>query len=68
MEELLRTNDAVLLTYIEALLGESGLDYMIADRNMSIVEGSIGALPRRVLVAEEDAARARTLLRAAGVL
>ncbi|MGD9866959.1 MAG: DUF2007 domain-containing protein [Hyphomicrobiales bacterium] len=50
MKELFRTNDAVLLSFVEALLSEAGIGHVIADQNMSIVEGSIGALPRRMLV------------------
>jgi len=57
MRELLRTNDAVLVSAIAAL----------ADQNISVLEGSIGAFPRRLLVAEEDVAAARRLLVAAGL-
>jgi len=59
MKELIRTNNPALLSYVEALLKEAGHAYFIADQNISIIEGSIGAFPRRVLVAEgeEDAAR-----------
>ena len=67
MTELLRTNDAVLITAIEALLKGAGIECMVADRYMSVMEGSIGVLPRRVLVADDDAARARKLLTDAGL-
>jgi hypothetical protein len=67
MTELLRTNDAVLISAVEALLGAAGIDCVIADRNMSVLEGSIGVLPRRVLVANDHAARARRLLQNAGL-
>jgi Putative prokaryotic signal transducing protein len=50
MIELLRTNDAVLISYVEALLRDSGIDHFVADQNMSILDGSIGIMPRRVLV------------------
>ena len=59
MKELLRSNDAVLISYVSALLEEEGIDFMVADTNMSVLEGSIGALPRRVLVASDEFARAR---------
>ena len=67
MEELLKTNDPVLLSFVEALLAEAGITHFVADRNMSILEGSIGVLPRRVMVAGEEAARARKLLREAEI-
>ena len=65
MRELLRTNDPVTLSWIEALLREAGIDCVILDAHTSIVEGSIGAIPRRVMVAEEDWERARDLIAAA---
>lgn len=67
MIEILRANDPVLLSFVEAILKEAGIDYLVADRNMSILEGSIGILARRVLVARDDAERARRLLEDAGV-
>lgn len=68
MKELLRSNDAVLISYVSALLEEEGIDFMVADTNMSVLEGSIGALPRRVLVASDTTAkRARALLTGAGI-
>jgi len=66
LRELLRTNDAVLVSAIGALLDGAGIPYFVLDQNMSVLEGSIGALPRRVMVAEGDAAAARTLLADAG--
>lgn len=62
MKELLRTNDPALLSYVEALLKEADLAYFIADSHISVVEGSIGAFPRRVLVDEGDEIEARRLL------
>ena len=50
MRELLRTNDAVLITAIEALLKGAQIEHMVADRNVSVMEGSIGIFPRRILV------------------
>lgn len=67
MREIVRTNDPVLLSFIEALLAEAGIGYHVADRNMSIVEGSIGVFPRRILVSDEDVAAARQTLRDAGL-
>jgi len=62
MKELLRSNDPVRLSWAEALLAAEGIESVIADRHTSIVEGSIGAIPRRILVADGDLARARRLL------
>jgi len=67
MIELIRTNDAVTISFIESLLRDAGIGYLVADQNMSIMEGSLGVLPRRVLVAEEEADKARQLLADAGV-
>lgn len=65
--ELLCTNDLVLLSRVETILGAAGISGLIADRHMSALEGSLGFLPRRVLVAAEDAPRARRLLIEAGL-
>ncbi len=62
MRELVRTNDLVLITLIEALLKESEIDYLVLDQNMSVLEGSIGILPRRVMALGDDYARARRIL------
>ena len=67
MKELLRTNDPVLLSYVSALLEEADIGHMVADLNMSVLEGSIGALPRRVLVETDRITRARTVLTEAGI-
>lgn len=67
MIELMRTNDPVLISFVEALLRDAGLDYFVADQNMSIIEGSIGILPRRIMVPQEGIARARELLNDAGI-
>jgi len=65
--ELLRTNDLVLISRIEAILAETGIDIFVADRHMSAVEGSLSFLPRRVLVASEAWPRARRILMDAGL-
>lgn len=67
MVELLRTNDLVLLSWLEALLTDAGIGFLVLDRHAASVEGSIGALPRRVAVAAEDEAAARRLLKDAGI-
>ena len=67
MRELLRTNDAVLLSAVEALLKAAQIDHMVTDRNMSVLEGSIGIFMRRILVADEELEAARRLLEDAGL-
>lgn len=67
MEELLRTNDMVLISFVESLLSDAGIERLVLDQNMSIMEGSLGVLPRRILVPGERIAEARDILRAAGV-
>jgi hypothetical protein len=66
MRELLRTNDPVRLSFLEALLRDSGIDSLVLDHHTSLVEGSIGAIPRRLMVSERDFLRARSVLAAAG--
>jgi hypothetical protein len=67
VRELVRTNDAVLVSAVGALLDGAAIPHQVFDQNMSVLEGSIGIFPRRILVAEEDAAAARRLLEAAGL-
>ena len=67
MEELLRTNDIVLISFVEALLRDAGITAFVADQNMSIIEGSLGVLPRRIMVASDEIAEARKLLEEAGI-
>ena len=66
MRELVRTNDAVLISAIEALLNGAGIAHMVVDQNMSVMEGSIGIFPRRILVGENQILVARRLLQDAG--
>ena len=66
MRELVRTNDAVLISAIEALLKSARIDHLIADQNISVLEGSIGIFPRRILVGEHEWEAARRLLAEAG--
>ena len=67
MKEILRTNDAVLVSAVEALLEGAHIPYLVLDQNMSVLEGSIGILPRRVLVEECCEKSARRLLEDAGL-
>ncbi len=65
MRELLRTNNIVRLTWVEARLRDAGIECLVLDQHTSLVEGSIGAIPRRVMVADRDHARAQALIAAA---
>jgi hypothetical protein len=67
MIELMRTNDLVLISAVEAILAEHGIDVLVADQFTSAIEGSLGFLPRRLLVLEEDLAPARRALVEAGL-
>ena len=67
MREIVRTNDPVLITAIEALLKGAGIGHMVLDQNMSILDGSLGMLPRRIVVDDEYVAKARRLLTDAGL-
>jgi tRNA1(Val) A37 N6-methylase TrmN6 len=67
VHELVRTNNAVLITAIEALLKSAGIPHLVLDQHMSVLEGSLGILPRRILVDEEHWDSARTLLEEAGL-
>jgi len=67
LREIVRTNDAVLVSAIEALLQGAHIEHLILDQNMSVLEGSLGVLPRRVMVAEDDVAAARRVLTDAGL-
>ncbi len=62
MHELLRSNDAVLISFAESMLRQAGIASLVADQHISVIEGSIGAIPRRLMVASEDwFAASRTL-------
>jgi Putative prokaryotic signal transducing protein len=67
MRELLRTNDPTVIAFASALLRGEDIDCFVLDVHMSVLDGSIGILPRRVMVADRDLFRARTTLRANGV-
>jgi hypothetical protein len=67
MAELLRTTDIVLLSYVNFLLSEAGIPVLVADVHVSAVEGSIGAFPRRVLIAAEDWDESAAILTEAGL-
>jgi hypothetical protein len=63
MKELLRTNFITVIAYANAILNDSGIDVFELDVNTSILDGSIGILPRRLMVRETDLTVAQTLMR-----
>ncbi len=68
MRELLRTNDLVELSLLRALLSGAGIEHMVLDTHMSILEGSANAIPRRLMVLDEDYDAARAALIEAEIL
>jgi hypothetical protein len=67
MREVLRSNDPVLINFAQAVLRDAGIGCVVADQHMSVVEGSIGAFPRRLLVPDADWDAARRSLGQAGL-
>lgn len=67
MIEIMRTLNAVDLSYAQALLKDAGIRTHVFDANISIVEGSLGLFPRRLAVINEDEAVARDILTQAGI-
>jgi hypothetical protein len=66
MQTVTLTNDPVRLSFLQALLHDAGIGCWVLDEYTSSIEGSIGAIPRRLVVADGDAARARRVLAEAG--
>ena len=62
MKEVLRTNDPTVIAFATSLLAGEDIDCFVLDVHMSILEGGIGLLPRRLTVADRDAFRARAIL------
>jgi len=66
VKDILHTNDLVKLSWIRALLADSGVESIVLDGHTSVIEGSIGAIPRRLAVSDRDFGRARRVLEDAG--
>ena len=66
MQVVVRSNDPVRLSFLVALLADAGIAAILLDQHTSVMDGSIGAIPRRLAVAEADATRARRVLAEAG--
>lgn len=62
MKDVLKTNNPVLLDFAQALLADAGVETFVFDSHASIMDGSVGILPRRLMVADDDYARARAVL------
>jgi Putative prokaryotic signal transducing protein len=67
MRELMRTNNAVQLSFVKALLAEAGIAFEVFDTHMSITEGNAYFIAPRLMVDVEDYERAQRLLREAGI-
>jgi len=67
MIKLAATNNPVLLSFVEALLTEAGVEYIVADQHISNTEGSIALFPRRILVHDDDLAQAKRILKDAEI-
>lgn len=67
MIELLRSNDPVLMSFAASLLRDAGIEHVVADSHMSVIEGSIGALTARLMVAPDAHEPAHQLLSDAGL-
>ena len=65
MKELLRSNNLVEISYVTSMLKSEGIEVHILDNNMSIIEGSVMAIPRRLMVSETDFILAKNLLKEA---
>ena len=68
MEELVRTNGPVFLSWLAAQFVEENIDALVLDAHTSVMEGSISAIQRRVMVVSEDLARARLILAEAEII
>ena len=67
MKEVLRSTDPLTMVYAEGLLAGQGIMAFQFDQHMSVLEGSIGILPRRLMVADRDHFMAAAILRDHGI-
>jgi hypothetical protein len=67
MRELILTTDPVLLSFVQSIMRDAGIEAIVFDQHISIVEGSIGAFPRRLMVPEVSWDEAAGLMREAGL-
>ncbi|MGH1407785.1 MAG: DUF2007 domain-containing protein [Rhodomicrobiaceae bacterium] len=62
MKELISSNDVVFLSFTQDLLNQEGIEFTLLDQNMSLMEGSVGILPRRIMVNDDSFVQAKALL------
>ena len=67
MKELFRTNDPTVISFVEVLLSEKGIELFVFDTNASVLDGSIGILPRRMMVIDDDHLAAKRAISSAGL-
>lgn len=67
LQELLSTNNMVTISFVESLLKEAEIYHQVLDQNMSVLEGSIGIIPRRIMVEDAMIRHARALVEDAGI-
>ena len=65
MRDVLRTNDPVLLNFVQALLKDAGIEAVVFDTNASNMDGSMGFMPRRLMVLDDDLPAARRVIKEA---
>src|SRR5271155_2866300 len=65
MREVLKTNDPILLNFAQALLADAGIETVVFDGHMSIMDGSMGFMPRRLMVSDDDLAQAQRVMKEA---
>ena len=66
MIELLRTDDPVLISFVQATLADAGIEAVVLDTHASILEGSASAIPRRIMIMDEDLETAKQILKTRG--
>jgi tRNA1(Val) A37 N6-methylase TrmN6 len=62
MRPVLKTNNPVLLSFAQSLLADAHIESVVFDENAAVMDGSLGILPRRLMVADDDFARGRSVL------
>ena len=62
MKEIIRTNDLILISRIESIFNQETIYYELFDTNASVIEGSISAIEKRILVLEKDFNRSQKLI------
>ncbi|MBX3446357.1 MAG: DUF2007 domain-containing protein [Parvibaculum sp.] len=62
MKELIRTNDPVFVSFLTHRLREEGIEPFELDAHMALTEGSLGILPKRIMVVDTDYEDARKIL------